>query len=144
MKLKDIEVGKEYANNYGQKVTVLEVGLYGRVYHDRVGSFKSSNKHYVKVERIYGLRGSPFKETLHYSAIAHVWETQEKIDKADKEIKDDKRAEVSRLWDILERYVPGIEKDEYRDTEIVLRKIEIRKVCKAFEKLGQPKIQSAD
>jgi hypothetical protein len=135
MKLKDIEVGKEYANNYGQKVTVLEVGLYGRVYHDRVGSFQSSNKHYVKVERTYGLRGAPFQETLHYSAIAHVWETQEKIDKAGKEIKDGKRAEVNRLWDILEKYVPGINRDLYQDTSIVLNRIEITKVCEAFEAL---------
>ena len=140
MKLKDIEVGKEYANTYGNKIVVLEVGVYGRIFpHRMVSGCRSDHKHYVRIKTEWD-----HEEPVHYRSIVRTWEQQEKIDKADAEIRDGKRAEVSRLWDILEKHIPGIERELYRDTNIVLNRTNVNRVCEALEKLGQPKTQIPD
>ena len=135
MKLKDIEVGKEYADTYGDKVLVLEVGVYGKVYPDSrwVSTVRSNRKDYVRVE-------SNYERLLHCRTIKHDWETQERINKAQGEIKDDKRAEVSRLWDILEKHIPGIEREMYRDTDIGLNRTNVNRVCEALERLEETKV----
>lgn len=133
MKIKDIEVGKEYADAYGYKLFILEVGVYGTVFHGRmVSGSRSSHKHYVRVRTRTG-----FKDTRHFRSIVRTWEAQEKIDKADGVVRDGERAEIFRLWNILERYVPGIERDAYKDTDILLYQKNITKICEALERLGE-------
>lgn len=138
MKLKDIEVGKEYADLYGHKTVVLEVGVYGRVFHDRmVSDSRSSHKHYVKVVKRYGRDGSPVHETIHYRSIAHDWETQEKIDKKAAETINRGEAEVANLWSILEKHTGLTRRGHWPSTRIELNHHEVEKVCEALERFAK-------
>ena len=139
MKLKDIEAGKEYANTYGDKVVVLEVGVYGRVYHDRVGSSRSSHHHYVKVKTKYD-----HEDILHFRSIVRPWEDQEKIDKWAAETISVGESEVEQLWVILEQNTSLTRRAHWPSTRIELNHDEVVEVCKAFVNHGQPKNQSTD
>lgn len=139
MKLKDIEVGKAYADTYGNKIVVLEVGVYGRVYHDRVGSGRSDHRHYVKIKTKYD-----HDDTAHYRSVVRPWVEQEEIDKKKAERISLGEAEVSRLWSILESNTSLTRRSHWPSTRIELDHEEVTKVCKAFVKHGQPKIQSTD
>ena len=140
MKLKDIEVGKEYADSYNQKVTVLEIGVYGKVFHSGAFStFRSEHAHYVKV-----LKTSGYEEEVHCRSIMHDWETQEKIDKEKAEESSHGEAKVAYLWSILEQNTSLTRRTHWPSTRIELNHDEVVEVCKAFVSHGQPKIKSTD
>ncbi len=134
MKLKDIEVGKEYADSYHEKVTVLETGVYGRVFHSGAFStFRSEHKHYALVRKPSG-----HEEAVHCRSILHDWETQEKLDKEKAEEASHGEAKVAYLWTILERHTSLHRRTHYPTTRIELNHNEVIEVCKAFE-YGHPK-----
>ena len=140
MKLKDIEVGKEYANSYNDKVIVLEVGVYGSVYYaGAFSTFRSGRADYVKVKKQTG-----HTEEIHCRSIKHDWETQEKINKKKEEEASCGVARVAYLWSILEKNTSLTRRDHWPTTRIELNHDEVTEVCKAFVDLGQPKVQSAD
>ena len=140
MKLKDIEVGKEYANSYTEKVTVLETGLYGDVFHSGAFStFRSEHAHYVKVQ---GPFGDPV--VIHCRSVIHDWKTQEKIDREKEEEASHGEAKVAYLWSILEQNTSLTRRAHWPTTRIELNHNEVIEVCKALEEHGQPKVQSPD
>ena len=131
MKLKDIEVGKEYANSDEQKVTVLEVGVYGQVDDVRgVGSFESERADYVRVEGPYA------KDIIHCRSIVHDWETQEKRDKEKEKESSLGVARVNYLWGVLEKYTEVKRRNCWPETRIDLNHSEVEKVCAAFLSQG--------
>ena len=128
MKLKDIEVGKEYADSYGEKVTILETGLYGNVFHSGAFStFRSEFAHYVKAQGPYG---GP--RLIHCRSIIHDWETQEKNDKEREEEASHGIAKVNYLWDVLEKYTHLKRRQHYPVTRIELNHKEVEEVCKCL------------
>lgn len=133
MKLKDIEVGKKYADTYGNKIDVLEVGVYGRVYHERIGSGRSSHRHYVKIKTKYD-----HEDTVHFRSVVRPWVEQEKIDKKRSNEIGRGEAEVERLWVILEQNTSLTRRSHWPSTRIELNHDEVVEVCKAFVKHGQP------
>ncbi|NGX46227.1 MAG: hypothetical protein K940chlam2_01414 [Chlamydiae bacterium] len=139
MKLKDIKTGMEYADTYGDKVVVLEVGIYGRVYQDRVGNSRSSHRHYVQVRTRYD-----HEEAVHFRSIVRPWADQEEIDKKIAAKKDKGEAEVARLWSILEKHTGLTRRDHWPSTRIELNHGEVTRLCEALERLGQPKVQSTN
>lgn len=133
MKLKDIEVGKEYADSYSEKVTVLETGVYGRVYHPGAFStFQSERADYVKVKKRSGRT-----DEIHCRSIKHDWKTQEKIDKEKEEEASHGEARVAYLWSILEKHTGLIQRAHWPSTRIELNHHEVEKVCEALERLGK-------
>lgn len=134
MKLKDIEVGKYYANSYEQRVLVLEVGVHGNVYPDSrwVNTVRSQRADYVQVKMAY-----EHKEFLHCRSIKHDWKTQEKIDKEKAEEVSGGEARVAYLWSILEKYTGLAKRDHWPTTRIELNHPEVEKVCEALERFGK-------
>lgn len=135
MKLKDIEVGKEYSNSYEQKVLVLEVGVYGQVYPDHrwVHSVQSDRKDYVLVRTPYD-----HEERLHCRSIKHDWETQEKIDKSREKKEKQGTARADYLRSILRKYVPGLREKPFAPTmEVFLDTDDVEKICEAFVSHGK-------
>jgi hypothetical protein len=136
MKLSDIKVGEYYSNSYEQRVLVLEVGVYGRVYPGGrwISTVQSDRKDYVRVETPYG-----HEDLLHCRSIKHPWETQEKIDKAREEEESVGVARVNYLWDVLEKYTEVKRRGLYPETRMELSHDEVEKVCEALLKLGSEK-----
>ncbi len=105
MKLKDIEVGKEYAvgtEDWHTRVIVLEIGVYGSVPVGgmSVQSRRSPYKHFVRVQNASGGESGS-----HYREFLRPWSEQETIDHR-KRIRTDaidtERARVERLHDAAE------------------------------------------
>lgn len=138
MKIKDIEVGKHYADSYGERVLVLEVGVYGRVYPDSrwVSTVQSDRKEYVRVEAPYDM-----EKFLHCRSIIHDWETQEKIDKAREKHEKQGTARADYLRSILKKYVPGLKEKPFAPTmEVFLDTEDVEKICEVLVRDGKIKV----
>lgn len=140
MKLKDIKIGKEYADSFNEKVTVLKVGVYGKVYYP--GAFSTSRSDradYISVKKRSG-----YIDEIHCRSIKHDWETQEKINKEKAKESSHGEAVVAYLWSILEQNTSLTRRSHWPSTRIELKHEEVVEVCKALEEHGQPKVKSPD
>ncbi len=126
MKLSDIKVGTAYADTWGRKWTVLEVGVKGWAHHGRMGVSKSYQATYVRVD---GKHQSP----IHCRNIKRTWREQEAIDKTIDLVNGKAEERVTRVWDILEEHA-GLKRPDWKDTQIVFSVSDVEQICRALTK----------